>query len=136
VDELIALTDENLFFMNSFGASVQGLLFALTGKSSDAVRALTFGLARRWLAGATAAAPLFLSYLASADAELSQFDDSWCCIGEALAAIKKSKERVWEAEVNRIAGEIALKSPEQDAPKGEANFERALAIARQQQAKS
>ena len=47
-----------------------------------------------------------------------------------------TKERWWEPEVNRIAGEIALLSPEPDAAKTEAYFERALAIARQQQAKS
>ena len=35
-----------------------------------------------------------------------------------------------------IAGEIALKSPESDTAKAEAYFERALAVARQQQAKS
>jgi len=35
-----------------------------------------------------------------------------------------------------LAGEIALKSPEPDAAKAEAHFERALAVARQQQAKS
>jgi predicted ATPase len=40
------------------------------------------------------------------------------------------------AEINRVAGEIALKSPEQDAAKAQACFERALAVARQQQAKS
>ena len=36
----------------------------------------------------------------------------------------------------RVAGEIALKSPEPDAAKAEAYFERALAVARKQQAKS
>ena len=35
-----------------------------------------------------------------------------------------------------MAGEIALLSPEPDAAKAEACFERALAVARQQQAKS
>jgi predicted ATPase len=35
-----------------------------------------------------------------------------------------------------VAGEIALKSPAPDAVKAEAYFERALAVARQQQAKS
>ena len=40
------------------------------------------------------------------------------------------------AEVHRIAGEIALVSPEPDAAKAEACFERALAVARAQQAKS
>jgi predicted ATPase len=35
-----------------------------------------------------------------------------------------------------MAGEVALKSPEPDAVKAEAYFERALAVAREQQAKS
>ena len=38
--------------------------------------------------------------------------------------------------MHRIAGEIALKSPERDVAKAEAYFERALAVAREQQAKS
>jgi predicted ATPase len=45
-------------------------------------------------------------------------------------------ERWFEAEANRIAGEITLMSPEPETAKAEAYFERALAIARQQQAKS
>jgi predicted ATPase len=38
--------------------------------------------------------------------------------------------------VNRIAGEIALKSPERHTAKAQAYFDRALPVARQQQAKS
>jgi predicted ATPase len=49
---------------------------------------------------------------------------------------KRTKETWCEAEVHRIAGEIALKSPEPDKAKAEAYFARALAVARQQQAKS
>ena len=44
--------------------------------------------------------------------------------------------RWFEAEVNRIAGEIALKSPNRDVAKAENYFEHALTVARQQQAKS
>ena len=58
------------------------------------------------------------------------------CIGEAISGMETTKERIFAAEVNRIAGEIALKSPEPDAAKAEAYFDRALAVARQQQAKS
>jgi predicted ATPase len=58
------------------------------------------------------------------------------CIGEAVTQIEKTKERQYEAEVNRVAGEIALKSPEPDAAKAQAYFERALSVARQQHAKS
>ena len=43
---------------------------------------------------------------------------------------------MFEAEVHRISGEIARLSPEPDAAKAEACFERALAVARAQQAKS
>jgi len=53
-----------------------------------------------------------------------------------MTAVETTKEKWCEAEVHRVAGEIALKSPEPDATKAQAYFERALAISRQQQAKS
>jgi predicted ATPase len=53
-----------------------------------------------------------------------------------MTAVKTTSESWCEAEVNRIAGEVALLSPERDATKAEAYFDRALAVARQQQAKS
>jgi predicted ATPase len=86
--------------------------------------------------GSTTFMPWYLSYLASAYAELGQFDDAWRCVGEAMTRIETSKERWNEAEVIRIAGEIALMLPEQDAAKAEDYFRRSLAVARQQQAKS
>jgi predicted ATPase len=48
--------------------------------------------------------------------------------------VETTKERWGEAEVQRIAGEIALKLGQSD--KAERDFERALSVARQQQAKS
>jgi predicted ATPase len=50
--------------------------------------------------------------------------------------LEENKQRWGEAEVHRVAGEIALKSPQPDAAKAEGYFQRALAVARQQQAKS
>jgi predicted ATPase len=50
--------------------------------------------------------------------------------------VETTKERWYEAELNRLAGEIALQSPKPDMIKAEDHFERALAVARQQQAKS
>jgi predicted ATPase len=80
--------------------------------------------------------PQHLTNLARARSELGQFGDAWRFIGEAIKAIEKTKERWWEAEVNRLAGEIALKSLEPDAAKAEGYFEGALAVAPKQQAKS
>ena len=47
-----------------------------------------------------------------------------------MTAIETTKEKWCEAEVHRMAGEIALLSSEPDAAKAEAYFERALAVAR------
>ncbi len=80
--------------------------------------------------------PLHLSSLARANADIGQFDDARRCLAEAIAAVETTKESWFEAEVHRIAGEIALTSPEQDDTKAREHFERALAVARQQQAKS
>ena len=80
--------------------------------------------------------PWYLSYLARAYAEIDQVHDALRTIAEAITMVETTKESWCEAEVHRMAGEIALKSPEPDACKAEAYFERALAVARQQQAKS
>jgi predicted ATPase len=80
--------------------------------------------------------PLWLSSLAKAYADLGQFDAARRFIGEALTAAQTTKETWWEAEVHRIAGAIAVKSSEADAAKAEGHFDRALTVARQQQAKS
>jgi len=85
---------------------------------------------------ATLWAPSHLSYLAKAYADLSQFDEAWRCVDEAMTALEGTKERWCEAELHRIAGQIALKSPQPDAAKAEAYFAHALAVARAQQAKS
>ena len=136
-DELVALADEKgALFWKAFGTSMQGCLLALTGKASDAVHMITAGITALRSTGATLWMPLYLSYLARAYAELGQFDDAWRCISEAMTAIETTKEKWCEAEANRIAGEIALMSPEPDAAKAEAYFERALSVAREQQAKS
>ena len=80
--------------------------------------------------------PMSLSFLAKAYANIGQFDEARRCISEALSTIETTKEKWQEAEINRLAGEIAFMSAEPDATKAEVHFERALAVAREQQAKS
>jgi predicted ATPase len=73
--------------------------------------------------------------LARAHAKVGQFDEALRC-GEAIAMGETSCERWCEAEVHRVAGEILLMGPRNDSAKAEVHFERALAVARKQQAKS
>ena len=68
--------------------------------------------------------------------ELGQPDDARRCIDDAIDKVERSKEKWCEAEVHRIAGEIALKSLAPDTEKAEKYFEHALSVARARQAKS
>jgi predicted ATPase len=137
LDELAALVDEKgALHWKGIGMSVQGWLSSLTGKASGAVQIIIAGITAYRSTGATQALPVLLASLTNAYAEIGQFDDAWRCIGEAKTVIETTKESWFQAEVHRVAGEIALKSPSPDAAKAEAYFERALAVAREQQAKS
>ena len=137
VSELVALADEKSSLQwKAWGMMSQGCVSVLTGKASDAVQMITSGITAWRSMGATGFIPGWLSYLTKAYTELGKIDDAWRCIGEALTAIKTTNERWFEADINRMAGETALMSPQPDAAKAQAYFERALAVARGQQAKS
>jgi class 3 adenylate cyclase/predicted ATPase len=136
-DELVSLAEEKgALFWKALGMSVQGCLLVLTGKAKDAVQLITSGMTALRSTESTLWMPLHLPYLGRAYAELGQFNNACRCIDEAMTAAEKAKERWHEADIYRMAGEIVLMSPESDAAKAEAYFERALAVARQQQAKS
>jgi predicted ATPase len=136
-EEAIACADEKgALFWKAIATASRGCLFALAGDASKAIQVTTSGLTMYRSTGARMMLPLFLSYSACAYAELNQLDNAWRCINEAMTGIEATKETWHEVEVNRIAGEIALRSPQRDAAKAQSYFERALAVARQQQAKS
>jgi predicted ATPase len=136
-DEAVALAEEKgIPFWRIFGEMMHGCVLARFNMVSDNVRVLSSAVTSLRSTGTTMWETYYLSYLAKAHAQLGKFDDAWRCIGEATTAIETVKNKLCEAEVHRVAGEIALMSPQPDAAKAEACFERALAVARAQQARS
>src|SRR5262249_47349259 len=118
------------------GVAALGCVLTLRGNAAEAIDTITSGLADCRAIGTTIWQPSFFTYLAAAHADLGQFDEAWHWIGEALARVKSTKERWAEAEIHRVAGEIALRSPVRDAARADSHFTAALTIARRQQAKS
>jgi predicted ATPase len=58
-------------------------------------------------------------------------------LAEAFAAVQRTEERYWEAELYRLQGELLGQGTERPQREGaEANLLRALEVARGQQAKS
>jgi predicted ATPase len=136
-NELFALADEKgASFWKAYGMMHQGCVLAMTGKAPKADQMFTSGFNALRATGTTLYMPWYLSLLAVAYAELGRNNDAWRCLGEATTTMETGGERWLEAEIHRTAGEIKLMEPEPDAAKAEAYFERALAVARKQQAKS
>ena len=135
--EVVAMADaKGTLVWKAWAMINQGYASVLTGKASEAIQMITAGIAAWRSTGGTSLIPFYSTYLARAYAEARQFDDAWRCIGEAEAAVERTKEKWCEGELHRIAGEIALMSPEPDAAKARFYFERALTASIQQRAKS
>jgi predicted ATPase len=134
--ELGALADEKgASFWKSAGQALEGCVLALTGRASDAVELIMSAIASVRSTGATVFGVWYLLNLTATYAGLDRFDDAWRSINDAMTALA-TKETWCEAEVNRVAGELALVGPKPDTAEAERYFDRALSVARQQQAKS
>jgi predicted ATPase len=128
-DETIPLAEEKAAALwKAWGLFNQGWVLALTGQAVQAVEIMTSAINAWCSTGATVYMPFFLSPLAKCYAELGKLNDAWHHIDEALTAVERTKEKWWEAEINRVAGEIALKPPEPNAAKALAFFERAYRL--------
>lgn len=137
LQELVVLAEEKgAPFRKAEGVLRRGYVLTLMGEATKAVEIVTSGIDLWRSAGSTIFTPEHQFMLAIAHADSGQFDDAWRCIGKAMTAMQATKERWCEAEAHRVAGEIALKSPQRDVAKAQAYFEHSLTVARAQQAKS
>ena len=123
-DELIALADEKgSLYWKALCTPMQGCLFALTGKASDAVQRITSGIAALRSTGTAFWMPLHV--VISWREPMRSLANSMtlgAASAKRLTTIETTKETWFEAEVNRIAGEIALQSPEPDASESASVF--------------
>jgi predicted ATPase len=127
-EELVALAEEkSTALFNAWGIIHGGCVSALNGEAAEAIRIIPSGLSASRSTGARYLVPLFLSNLAMAYAELCRYDEASRCIDEVIITLETTKERWFEAEASRVAGEITLRLPMADAAKAQAYFERALA---------
>jgi class 3 adenylate cyclase/tetratricopeptide (TPR) repeat protein len=134
-EEAIALAaDKGALFWKAWAMLNQGCVSVLTGRSSDAIEIISSGISIYRSTAATAHLPVYLTFLARAYADVRRLSDAWRCVDEALADVETTKEALYAAEVNHMAGKLALLESNQIL--AEAHFERALAVARAQQARS
>ncbi|WP_427307284.1 AAA family ATPase [Cupriavidus sp. H39] len=140
---LVALaTDYGLPYGLACGTILSGCALAAGGQAETGIDLMQKGLRAYRETGAELLRTLFLALLAEACARAGQVDAGLAAVVEALAAVERTEERVHEAELHRLKGELTLleagrlREANGVANDAEACFQRAIAIASRQDARS
>jgi class 3 adenylate cyclase/predicted ATPase len=127
--------EQRLGLWQALGRIYVGWSRAENGAVDEAINLIREGLTKYRAVGAGLSVPLYLSSLATIGARIGHRREAMRLIGEATAVVGSGEEGWMSAELHRRAGEIALLEPDPDRAKAQTHFERALAVARDQQAK-
>jgi predicted ATPase len=118
----------------SWATILRGSAMAAQGCHGEGIALIQEGLAMFRAAGLVVRNSLGL--LAGAYMEAGRFDDGLSALTEALTTVDQHEQLVAGPEIYRLKGELLLKQDQSNAPEAQRCFERAIAIARKQSAKS
>jgi predicted ATPase len=148
-------TEQGFALDLSQAAILRGWALAEQGQGEEGIAQIRQGLAAWRETGAKLGGPYFLALLAEAYGTGGQVAEGLSVVVEALTVVDKAGERLWEAELYRLKGQLTLQkfqvsgsrfqvppSPQHPVPsthveaEAEACFHKAIEIAQRQQAKS
>lgn len=136
-ETLIALADEQGFsFWRACGMISKGSALFELGHQQKGMETVQEAMDILRATGARIGHIGGLAQKALAHGKMGQAGAGLKMMDEAVALIKQGGERQEEAELYRLKGELLLLQAVPDTPQAEACFQQAIAIARQQQAKS
>jgi predicted ATPase len=115
--------------------ALRGWALANRGQSEAGIAHMRQGLANNKAIDMNIHQPYLLALLAEAYGEVGQPAQGLALLAEALALVEKGELRHYEAELYRLEGELLQMQGEEEVTV-EANFRRAMDIARRQGAKS
>src|SRR5207244_5011515 len=137
-------TAQRFALMQASRPIMRGWAISVQEHSPEGLIQIRQGLDTYRSTGAEARRSHFLTLLAEASGLLGQPEDGLAALEEALTLLEKTGERYYEAELHRQRGELLLLREAKSHPdqgsreqhEAETCFQRALDVARGQQAKS
>jgi predicted ATPase len=118
------------------GRMLQGWRLVERGQCAEGIAQIRQGMDTYRAARAELLRPYYLGLLAEAQGRGGQVGEGLNTLTEALGVVEGTGERMWEAELYRLKGELLLMSADKHSPETEACLRQALTIARRQEAKS
>jgi predicted ATPase len=118
------------------GTSLRGWALAMQGQGEEGLAQIRQGIAAWRATGGAVIVPYLCTLLADVCDHLGYPEDSLQALAEAHTLVEQHEERWWAAEVCRLRGVLLLRQPVPPQAEAEACFQRALDVARLQEAKS
>ena len=133
----IALSTEQGFpLYAALGTIMRGWALAMQSQGRAGMAQVRQGIAALRATGAALWVSYFCTVLAEVCAHLGHSADGLQALAEAHTLVEQQEERWWEAEVCRLRGVLLLRQPGTPQAEAEAWLQRALDVARRQEAKS
>jgi predicted ATPase len=129
-------TKQGFTFWTALIVFMQGWSLCLQGRAAEGIARMRTGFADAEATGTKMMRPMCCALLTEAYGQVGQFEDAWRMLTGALDAVEESGHRHYEAETYRFKGELHLRAADPDVEQASVCFQRALDVARHQQAKS
>jgi class 3 adenylate cyclase/predicted ATPase len=129
-------TAQGFALVAAMGTSICGWALAMQGQGEEGLAQVRQGIAAYRATGAASGVPYACTVLAEVADYLSHPEDGLQALAEAHTLVEQHEERYWEAEIYRLRGVLFLRQPGTPQAEAEAWLQRALNVARRQQAKS
>src|SRR5262245_66448955 len=108
----------------------------MPGRVAEVLTQVRQGITACQATGTALLVPYFCTVLADVSAHLGYTEDGLQALAEAHILMEQHEDRWWEAEICRLRGVLLLQHPRTPQAEAEACFQRALDVARRQEAKS
>jgi predicted ATPase/class 3 adenylate cyclase len=129
-------TEQGFTLWAAWGTSLRGWALALRGQGEEGRVQVRQGIAAVRATGTALLIPYFCTVLADVCDHLGHTEDGLRALAEAHTLAEQYEDRWWEAEICRLRGVLLLRQPGTPEAEAEACFQRALDVARRQEAKS
>jgi class 3 adenylate cyclase/predicted ATPase len=133
---VVLSTEQGFTLWAAWGTSLHGLVLAMQGQEEAGTAQIRQGIAAWRATGAALGVPYFCTLLAEVADHLGHPADSLQALAEAHTLVEQQDERWWEAEICRLRGILLLRQTMPQPEEAEIWLQRALDVARHQQAKS
>jgi predicted ATPase len=129
-------TEQGFPLWAAFGTSVRGWALVMQNQGEAGMAQVRQGITAWRATGAALGVPYMCTLLAEVCDHLGHTEDGLQTLVEAHALVKQHDERWWEAEICRLRGVLLLRQPRAPRAEAAAWLQRALDVARRQEAKS